>query len=277
MRIMVSENENVFTTQTRKKNVGDFLAEQGIEVGDDDYLFPPKSAQLNWGTKITIQRAFPVTIKVDEQEIAINTLQTDVKGALADAQVTLSHLDKVSPSLETVLENDLGIMVTRINVEEIEEEETVEFEIVEKNDNKLKWRKKVVQQEGENGLKKARYKITYTNGKQTSKVKLSSEVIREPVDKIVKIGTKIEVGKVSKGAATWYAHTGTMACASLEHPIGTWLRVTNRENGKQVIVQVNDRGPFGEGRIIDLDKVAFEKIASIGQGVVNVKVEEILD
>lgn len=277
MRIMVNENGSVFGTQTKEKNVGDFLSEQGIEIGRDDYLFPSKSAQLSWGTKITIQRAFSTTIEVDGEELSVKTLRTDVKGAIADAQVALSHLDKVSPSPETVLENDLKITVTRVNVEEVEQEQVIEFDTVEKNDDKLKWRKKVVEQKGENGLRSVRYKITYTNGKQTSKIRLGSKTIKESVDEIIKIGTKIEVGKISRGAATWYAHTGTLACASLEHPIGTWLRVTNKENGKQVIVQVNDRGPFGDGRIVDLDKAAFEKIASIGQGVINVKVEEILD
>jgi rare lipoprotein A len=42
-------------------------------------------------------------------------------------------------------------------------------------------------------------------------------------------------------------------------------------------VQINDRGPFGNGRIIDLDKIAFEKIASLGAGVANVKVEVVLN
>jgi len=68
-----------------------------------------------------------------------------------------------------------------------------------------------------------------------------------------------------------------MACASLQFPKGTWLRVTNRANGKQIIVQVNDSGPYSEDKIIDLDKVAFQKIADLGQGVTEVKVEEILE
>jgi rare lipoprotein A len=54
--------------------------------------------------------------------------------------------------------------------------------------------------------------------------------------------------------------------------------VTNRDNGKQVIVQVNDYGPMAStGKIIDLDSVAFKKIGTLGQGVVSVKVEEILE
>jgi rare lipoprotein A len=59
--------------------------------------------------------------------------------------------------------------------------------------------------------------------------------------------------------------------------MGSYARVTNKANGKSVIVQINDRGPFGENRIIDLDKVAFAKIASLGAGVIDVKVEEVMN
>ena len=68
-----------------------------------------------------------------------------------------------------------------------------------------------------------------------------------------------------------------MTCASLDFVFGKYLRVTNRGNGKSVIVQVNDSGPYGKGRIIDLNKKAFQKIGDIGAGVINVKVEEILN
>jgi rare lipoprotein A len=57
--------------------------------------------------------------------------------------------------------------------------------------------------------------------------------------------------------------------------MGSYVKVTNTANGKSVIVKINDRGPFGGGRIIDLDKVAFQEIASLGQGVAQVKMEEI--
>jgi rare lipoprotein A len=47
--------------------------------------------------------------------------------------------------------------------------------------------------------------------------------------------------------------------------------VTNVANGKTVIVEINDYGPHGKDRIIDLDKVAFSKIASLGAGVISSK------
>ena len=54
---------------------------------------------------------------------------------------------------------------------------------------------------------------------------------------------------------------------------GTWVKVTNRKNGRSVVVRINDRGPFVKGRIIDLSKSAFSAIANRRLGVVEVIVE----
>lgn len=43
-------------------------------------------------------------------------------------------------------------------------------------------------------------------------------------------------------------------------PFGTWVRVTNRHNGKSVVVRINDRGPFVKGRVIDLSRAAARAI-----------------
>lgn len=57
-------------------------------------------------------------------------------------------------------------------------------------------------------------------------------------------------------------------------PFGTKLKVTNEENGKWVIVEVIDRGPFSRGREIDLSRRAFMEIASNkNSGSINVKLE----
>ncbi|MCX6763025.1 MAG: septal ring lytic transglycosylase RlpA family protein [Candidatus Moranbacteria bacterium] len=91
------------------------------------------------------------------------------------------------------------------------------------------------------------------------------------------VGTKIIIGKTQTGDATWYVNGDDLTCASLTFAQGKYLRVTNRASGKSVIVQVNDSGPYGKGRVIDLNKKAFQKIGDIGAGVINVKVEEILN
>lgn len=53
----------------------------------------------------------------------------------------------------------------------------------------------------------------------------------------------------------------------------TRVRVTNPDNGKSVIVRINDRGPYIDGRCIDLSRAAFRAIASLDQGHVDVRYE----
>lgn len=66
-----------------------------------------------------------------------------------------------------------------------------------------------------------------------------------------------------------------LTCASNVYKLGTWLKVTNMENGKSVVVKVTDTGAFKAPRIVDLSKAAFSQIASLNRGLVKVLVEEV--
>ncbi|MCA4894521.1 MAG: septal ring lytic transglycosylase RlpA family protein [Cytophagales bacterium] len=56
-------------------------------------------------------------------------------------------------------------------------------------------------------------------------------------------------------------------------PFGTKVRVTNLANNESVVVTINDRGPFVEGRIIDVSKSAAERLSFFNQGTTEVKME----
>lgn len=58
-------------------------------------------------------------------------------------------------------------------------------------------------------------------------------------------------------------------------PFGTRVKVTNTNNGKSVIVRINDRGPYHGSRIIDLSLGAFKRIAKPGRGTIQVKLRVI--
>lgn len=68
-----------------------------------------------------------------------------------------------------------------------------------------------------------------------------------------------------------------MTCAIWGVPFNQLIKVTNRHNGKSVVVRVNDRGPHfryvRRGRIIDLTKAAFKKIANPKSGLIQVELE----
>ena len=64
-----------------------------------------------------------------------------------------------------------------------------------------------------------------------------------------------------------------LTAAHKELPLGTRVLVTNLKNRKRVVVKINDRGPFVQGRIIDLSYGAAKKIGMLADGVVKVRIE----
>jgi len=96
-------------------------------------------------------------------------------------------------------------------------------------------------------------------------------------------------GYVETGLASWYGHPyhgrpaangeiydmEKLLAAHRTLPFDTWVRVYNLDNDKSVEVRIIDRGPFVEGRIIDLSHAAAEAIAMIGPGTAHVRMEVI--
>ncbi|HHX58338.1 MAG TPA: DUF348 domain-containing protein [Candidatus Moranbacteria bacterium] len=277
--VILSDNGLVYqSVKTKALTVKEFIQENKLDLHEEDQVYPRLDDVLLPGTNIQIMRSVPVEILVDGGRIQKRVFAKDVTEALGEAGVSLAPLDKINLTKSAPLVSGAKIEVTRIEIEDVEEEERIDFEIKEKEDPKVKWRTKEIKQKGIAGKKIIKYQITYKNGEQVSKKKVSEKITQRPVDEIVSVGTKVTVGKTQAGRASWYAHTGTMACASVKFPKGAWLRVTAKNTGKQIFVQVNDYGPDpGTGKIIDLDKVAFERLAPVGAGVVDVKVEEILE
>ena len=81
---------------------------------------------------------------------------------------------------------------------------------------------------------------------------------------------KYQNRKTASGEAYKHEHP---TAAHRRLPFGSRVRVTNTDNGKSVVVKINDRGPFVKGRIIDLSKSAFSQIGNLSAGIVDVDIE----
>lgn len=69
-------------------------------------------------------------------------------------------------------------------------------------------------------------------------------------------------------------HHDSLTCAHKYYPFGTLLKVKNINNGKEVIVKVTDRGPYGKNRIIDLSWAAAKELGMLAKGVAVVEIEK---
>jgi rare lipoprotein A len=96
-------------------------------------------------------------------------------------------------------------------------------------------------------------------------------------------------GSVEYGIASWYGYPyhgrraasgeiydmEKLTAAHRTLPFGSWVEVQNLSNGKRVQVRITDRGPFVEGRIIDLSHAAARQIEMLRAGIVKVRLEVI--
>jgi len=78
-------------------------------------------------------------------------------------------------------------------------------------------------------------------------------------------------GKKTSNGETYDMHAMTAAHKTL--PLGVFVKVRNKENGRETIVRVNDRGPFVKGRIIDLSFSAAKTLGVDIAGTANVRIE----
>jgi rare lipoprotein A len=89
------------------------------------------------------------------------------------------------------------------------------------------------------------------------------------------------------GEASWYGpgfdgkrtasgerfNQNELTAAHRTLPLGTEVTVTNLENGRQVVVAVNDRGPYAKGRVLDLSKGAARRLGMLEEGTAQVRIE----
>lgn len=120
--------------------------------------------------------------------------------------------------------------------------------------------------------------------KKQTEAKASLESIHSDKNYRVAKNTKAEIGNASyyanhmNGRRTASGEIYDLSKYTAAHrslPLGTMVRVTMLQNGKSVIVKVNDRGSYVKGRVIDLSLAAAKKLGLIRAGIAKVKVEKL--
>ena len=103
-------------------------------------------------------------------------------------------------------------------------------------------------------------------------------MILENTDKTIYKGISSYYGPKFHGKLTANGEVFDMygvTAAHKEIPLNTVARVTNLENNKSLILRINDRGPYIDGRILDCSYGAAKKLDFLEQGTTNVKIEVI--
>lgn len=203
--VTLKDGISTVSIKTTKTTVGDVLEEANIVLEPQDVVIPEQSTPISEARQIEIKRAFEITVSDIDGEKVYKTAYDTVEGALSQCEIILDENDEVNPSLDSkILAGDL-ISVSRVEISEVTEETELEYELVEEKTDKILRGVKRLVTGGENGLANITYRLVTKNGVLTSKEEVSREVLREPVNRVVAVGT----GELSAPVAKLASRSGS--------------------------------------------------------------------
>lgn len=215
--VTVNDDGNLITLKTTKATVGAALDEAGIVLTPEDIVSAAADTPISEAREISITRAFDVEVSDMDGTKTLRSALPTVGEVLKQHGISLDGDDEVEPPLDAQTQRNMSISIARVEISEVVEEEVLGYETVEeKSSSVIKGTKKVIS-EGENGLANVTYRVVTKNGEVAQREEVSREVLQEPVNKVVAVGTKEAAAPVAKlasrsGSSASYSGAKVITC-----------------------------------------------------------------
>lgn len=288
--VTIYTGDGVLKVLTDKTLVADILAEADVKIDAQERTSPRLDQELA-SNFIIVEKARLVGLNVDGQEMAVYSWAKTVEELLLEQDIVLAGEDIVNLPMAERLLAGRDIEIIRVVREVVSEEAAIAAKTKYKYDSSLAFGKQKVQTEARDGRKQITYEVVYHDGNEVSRSVVSEKVLVEQITGIIVKGTLATAsrgsGSAVEGIASYYGselHGSKTAsgvpfdmyaltAAHKTLPFGTKVKVTYLATGKSVVVEINDRGPFIPGRIIDLSAAAAKQIGLYADGIGKVKLE----
>ncbi|MFL0266554.1 3D domain-containing protein [Candidatus Clostridium radicumherbarum] len=188
---------------TFRSTFEDALKVNNIVLGSKDKTTPSINNKLQKNDRIDIKRAVNVTVEVDGEELNIKTTEATADKMFNSEGIKIFEEDKVIPSKDAVVKEGLKLIVTRVETKILEEKQILDFATVVKKDENAKKGSTKVLQDGQEGEKVITTKLVYENGKEVKRDVIDETITKNPVQKIVAVGTLSTVS-LSRGEDVMY-------------------------------------------------------------------------
>ncbi|MGH2760737.1 MAG: ubiquitin-like domain-containing protein [Actinomycetota bacterium] len=264
------------TVVARGLTVGDALNDLGLVPGPKDHVHPARATKLRPAMSLFVRNAIHAKVRADGRLRDVVSSADSVRNLLTHAGVGIGPDDYVFPAADTEPRDGMWIRVVRVQRIEDAKSVRIPFRYITHRDPEMESGVRKVIQQGAEGLKVQHFRVVLEDGRRVSSILLGERVVRSARDHVVRVGTKEPTfkggGGSQEGLASWYSSDGLVA-AHRSLPMGSVVRVTNVDTGQSVNVRIADRGPWVDGRVIDLSDDAFQRLAPLGKGTVKVKVQ----
>lgn len=197
-QIEITVDGKIQTINTTADLVSEVLAKANVQVNEQDAVTPAADAEVGPEGKISIEKAFEVTLLDGKEEQKVWSTSTTVADFLKQHNIQMNEFDRMEQKTEELVLPNSVIKIVRVEkVTDVVEEETNFAVETKKDDSLLKGKEKVVQA-GEKGSVSRTYEVVKENGEEVSRNVINEKVTKEPVKKVVAVGTKVVTASVSR-------------------------------------------------------------------------------
>lgn len=207
--VTVTDGEGKVTEVTTAGTVADAVAKAGVVLGENQLLNYSATSILKDGMAIGVLRKANITITADGEEYTKVLTVATVADALEAMGIVLGPDDETEPAYDAHILGDTEIVVHRVTYSERTTNEAVPYETETQKTSTMFTNESVTVREGVNGERTVTYRDKYVDGKLAESTEIASTTITEPVNEIVKVGTKkyyssikLTAGKPISGFAT---------------------------------------------------------------------------
>jgi len=200
-KVTLQDGERTEFVYTTAKTVKEFMESQRLHINDHDKLNYSLEDPIFENLKLVIDRAFPLVLKNGKQEEEVWSTSTTVADFLEQQGITLGKFDRVEPDLNKNVEPNGKIKIVRVEKVTDVVEEPIDYAVITKKDSTMAEGTEKIVQQGKEGLLKKEYEVTKENGKEVKRKLIAETTVKNSINKIVTVGTKVMVAQVSRGKA----------------------------------------------------------------------------
>lgn len=187
---------------TFKKTYEEALKSKNIKIGPKDKVEPKLDTEIKEGSKLSIKKAVKVNVEVDGKKLAIRSAEDNIGNMLKAEGIQIKKLDRVAPNKEEQIKQELKVTVTRVEEKIVKSKKNMDYETVVKEDDSIDKGNQKVLREGQHGENEITVKVVYENGKEKARKVISESIKKQPVSKVVAMGTKVsDITTLSRGGS----------------------------------------------------------------------------
>ncbi|WP_235822064.1 G5 and 3D domain-containing protein [Gottfriedia luciferensis] len=188
VKLTIDGQEKV--VMTTAQTVKELLNDQHIDVKPDDVIMPAPSTPLEENGKVSYEKAFPIVLNDGGVSKKVFATSTTVADFLEKQNITLNEYDRVEPAAKEMVKLNDTVRVIRVEKVNDVVEEPVDFKERQQEDSSMYKGESSVISEGVKGLVKRNFELIKENGKVVSKNLVDETVLKDPIDRVVAVGTK---------------------------------------------------------------------------------------